>query len=116
MLPGSLASIVTALRMSGICPRALINSDGGMATDCFLPDSSRYENSLFRLSLPLTNGVPKAIATSRQARAARTRLPSVSGRSVLPQQKLSRIAIRAGSAPTATQFRTASSMADAAIQ
>ena len=35
---------------------------------------------------------------------------------MLPQQKLSRIAIRCGSAPTATQFRTASSIAAAAIQ
>ena len=49
------------------------------------------------------------------ASAAKTSEPSTSGRSVLPQQKLSRMAIRAGSAPTATTFRTASSMADAAI-
>ena len=61
------------------------------------------------------NGVPSATATSWQASAARTSEPSVSGRSVLPQQKLSRIAIRAGSAPTATQLRTASSMALAAM-
>ncbi len=50
------------------------------------------------------------------AQGARTSEPSVSGRSVLPQQKLSRIAIRAGSAPTATQFRSDSSIAAAAIQ
>ena len=73
-------------------------------------------NSLFRLSLPLMNGVPRATATSWQASAARTSEPSVSGRSALPQQKLSRIAMRAGSAPTATQLRTASSIAPAAIQ
>ena len=62
------------------------------------------------------NGVPNATAMSRQANAARTSEPSVSGRSVVPQQKLSKMAIRRGSAPTATQLRTASSIALAAIQ
>ncbi len=62
------------------------------------------------------NGVPSTMATSWQANAARTSEPSVSGRSVSPQQKLSRMAIRRGSAPTATQLRTASSIALAAIQ
>src|SRR5579883_359716 len=102
--------------MSSIWPKAVINNEGGIETVVFRPDGSSYENSLLRLSLPLTKGVDQATATSRQASAARTRLPSTSGRSVLPQQKLSRIAIRAGSAPTATQFRTASSIAEAAIQ
>ena len=49
------------------------------------------------------------------AMAARTSEPSVSGRSQSPQQKLSRIAMRDGSAPTATQLRTASSIALAAM-
>ncbi len=49
--------------------------------------------------LALMKGVPRAIATSWQAKAARTSEPGVSGRSVLPQQKLSRIASRRGSAP-----------------
>ena len=35
--------------------------------------------SLLRLSLPLMNGMPKAMATSRQASQARTSAPSVSG-------------------------------------
>ena len=71
---------------------------------------------LFRLSLPLMNGVPKAMATSRHASAVRTSAPSTSGSLTFPQQKLSRMAMRDGSAPTATTFRTASSMAAAAIQ
>ena len=94
-------------------PRALINSDGGIEIGSVAPAG---RNSLFRLSLPLMNGVPSAMATSWHAKAARTSEPSVSGRSVVPQQKLSRMAMRFGSAPMATQLRTASSIALAAIQ
>ena len=61
--------------------------------------------SLLRLSLPEMNGVLYASARSWQACAASTSEPSVSGRSVLPQQKLSSRAIRRGWAPTATQLR-----------
>jgi hypothetical protein len=62
------------------------------------------------------NGVHSTLAAWHASQRARTREPSVSGRSVLPQQKLSRMAIRRGLAPTATQLRTASSIALAAIQ
>src|SRR5687768_8108208 len=62
------------------------------------------------------NGVPNARATSRHASAARTSDPRTAGSFTLPQQKLSRMAVRFGSAPTATAFRTASSIAAAAIQ
>src|SRR5436190_21079484 len=62
------------------------------------------------------NGVPKATATSRHASAVRTSAPSTAGSFTLPQQKLSRMAVRVGSAPTATTLRTASSIAAAAIQ
>ncbi len=109
-LPASLRSMVTHERTSGTIPIALMSSVGGIAR---LRPSCVY--SLLRLSLPEMKGVPYASETSRHASAARTSEPSVSGRSVFPQQKLSRTAIRDGSAPTATQLRIASSMTQPAI-
>ena len=109
-LPGSLKSMVTQPRTSGTWPIALIKSVAGMAR---LFRSWAY--SLLRLSLPEMNGVLYASARSWQAWAASTSDPRVSGRSVLPQQKLSSRAIRRGWAPTATQLRTASSMTQAAM-
>ena len=52
--------MVTQRPTSSIWPRALINSEGGMA----IGSASLGRNSLLRLSLPLMNGVPSAVATS----------------------------------------------------
>ena len=60
-LPGSLRSIVTQRDTSSTWPMALIKSDGGMAIGSAAPWG---RNSLFRLSLPLMNGVPSTVATS----------------------------------------------------
>ena len=63
-----------------------------------------------------TRGAPYNKAPSKQPRAASSRLPRVSGRLGSPQQKLSRMAMRAGSAPQATALRTASSITDRAMR
>src|SRR3954469_10052827 len=60
-------------------------------------------------------GMPWARAASRQASQARTSVPIVFSSSTLGQQKLSRIAVFAGSAPTQTALRTASSIDQMAI-
>ena len=64
--------------------------------------------------LAAENGVPYASAHSQHARQASTSAPSWRGRSQLPHEKLSRIAVCAGSPPTATTLRSASSIAAAA--
>ena len=53
-LPACLKSLVTDFDTSGTRASADINNVPGMA--CFLPSAPR--NSLFRLSLPDTKGVP----------------------------------------------------------
>ena len=60
-MPGSFRSIVTQRPTSAICPMALINSEGGIEIGSSAPSG---RNSLFRLSLPLINGVPNTVATS----------------------------------------------------
>ena len=108
--PASFASIVTQRRTSSTIEIAEIRSECGM-----MMVLSPTRNSLLRLSLPEMNGVPYATAASWQARAARTSAPRFSGLSGRPHEKLSRIAVRAGSPPTATTLRSASSIALAAM-
>jgi len=102
----------TAQLRSSMKPIAEISSVGGMAWRS--PSAVRY--SLLSESFPEMNGLPKSSAVSKHPRAASSRSPSVSGCLGSPQQKLSRRAIRPGSAPTAAALRTASSIALAAIR
>ena len=101
---------------SSIWPSALISSVGGMAIVCRLP--AGVDVAEFVVQAVLAADERRAERDRHVVAGHRPRAPasraSPAAR-VSPQQKLSRIAIRVGSAPTATQLRTASSIALAAM-
>src|SRR3989344_8021213 len=90
--PACLKSIVIAFVTSGMTPSAEISSVGIAEIFTGSPSAVYPEKSLNMESLPEINGVPYAVATSKQARVASFNSYRRSGVFELDQQKLSKIA------------------------